>query len=91
MVKDVNVDPELGDELLGWELIVLLLLLLELDCKCVKPEEESDFRTPDTLELLPTDAGKPGIPLAPPLPVEEAAAVDVAIAVIDAVMLLLVL
>ena len=64
-----------------------MLLLLELDCKCVKPEEESDFRTPDALLLL-VDAGKPGIPLAPPLPVEDAAAVDVAIAVIIAVLLL---
>ena len=64
-----------------------MLLLLELDCKCVKPEEGSDFRTPDALELL-ADAGKPGVPLAPPLPVDDAAAVDVAIAVIIAELLL---
>ena len=83
MVNDVNVDPELGDELLGWELIVVLLL--ELDCKCVKPEEDSDFKTPDALELLP-EPGKPGAPLAPPLPVEDA--VDVATAVIGAELLL---
>ena len=77
-------DPELGDELLGWELMVLLL---ELDCSWVKPEEESDFKTPDAFELL-TEADKPLVPLAPPLPVEEAAAVDVDTAVIDAVLLL---
>ena len=64
-----------------------MLLLLELDCKCVKPEWESDFRTPGALELL-ADAGKPGIPLAPPLPVEDAAAVDVTAAVIEAELLL---
>ena len=82
MVNDVNVDPELGDELLGWELIVVLLL--ELDCKCVKPEE-SDFKTPDAFELLP-EPGKPGVPLAPPLPVEDAE--DVATAAIDAELLI---
>ena len=68
---------------MGWELIVVLLL--ELDCKCVKPEEESDFKTPDALELFP-EAGKPDVPLAPPLPVEDAE--DVAIAAIDAELLL---
>ena len=83
-VKDVNVDPELGDELLGWELIVLLLM--ELDCKLVKPEE-SDFRTPEALELL-VEAGKPGVPLAPPLPVEDAAAVEVATTVAETGLLL---
>jgi len=82
LVNDVNVDPELGDELLGWELIVVLLL--ELDCKCVKPED-SDFKTPDALELFP-EPGKTGVPLAPPLPVEDAE--DVATAVIDAKLLL---
>ena len=70
----------------------MVLLLLELDCKWVNAEEESDFKTPDALELL-TEAGKPGVckppvPLAPPLPVEDAAAVDVATATIDAVLLL---
>ena len=64
-----------------------MLLLLELDCKCVKPEEESDFRTPDALVLL-ADAGKPVVPLAPPLPVEDAAAVDVTAAVIEVELLL---
>lgn len=61
------------------------MLLLELDCKCVKPEEDSDFKTSDALELF-TEPGKPGVPLAPPLPVEDAE--DVATAVIDAKLLL---
>lgn len=56
------------------------MLLLELDCKWVKPDEESDFKTLDALELL-AETGKPGIPLAPPLPFEDAATNDVATAV----------
>ena len=67
------------------------MLLVELDCcKWVKPEEDSDLRTPDDA-LLPEEPGvkqAPG-PLAPPLPVEDDA-VDVA-ATIDTALLLLLL